>query len=65
MVLEVLCSGASKKYRKLRSVKTGKPVTKAETSSHPHHEDWITPKVYKGTSDREYGWLQWIRKLFS
>ena len=64
-VLEVLCSGASKKYRKLRSVKTGKPVTKAETSSHPHHEEWITPKVYKGTSDREYGLLTWIRKLFS
>jgi hypothetical protein len=26
---------------------------------------WLTPKLYKGTSDRENGLLQWIRKLFS
>ena len=52
-VLEVLCSGAVEKYIKLRSVKTLKPVPKPETSRNPDDEDWITPKVYKGTSDRE------------
>ena len=28
-------------------------------------EEWLGPKVYKGTSDRENGLLQWLRKLFS
>ena len=28
-------------------------------------DDWIEPKLYTGTSDRETGLLQWIRKLFS
>jgi hypothetical protein len=31
----------------------------------PHWRDWLTPILYKGTSDRENGLLQWIRKLFS
>jgi hypothetical protein len=52
-VLEVACSGATENYIKLRSVKTLKPVPKSETSSNPDNEDWITPKIYKGTSDRE------------
>jgi hypothetical protein len=63
-VLEILCSGAIEKYIKLRSVKTVKPVPKSQPTN-PNNEDWITPKVYKGTSDREHGLLQWIRKLFS
>jgi hypothetical protein len=46
-VLEVVCSGATENYIKLRSVKTLKPVIKRK----PTH--WVTPKVYKGTSDRE------------
>jgi hypothetical protein len=58
-VLKVFCSGAIEKYIKLRSVKTLAPVKKPKPSK------WLTPKVYKGTSDREHGWLQWIRKLFS
>ena len=51
-VLEVLCSGAVEKYIKLRSVKTLKPVPKPQPNN-PDNEEWITPKVYKGTSDRE------------
>ena len=51
-VLEVLCSGAIEKYIKIRSVKTLKPVPKPQPGN-PDNEDWITPKVYKGTSDRE------------
>jgi hypothetical protein len=39
-------------YIKLRSVKTLKPVGQSQPAN-PNHEDWITPKVYKGTSDRE------------
>ena len=31
----------------------------------PHWRDWLTPILYTGTSDREHGLLQWIRKLFS
>jgi hypothetical protein len=31
----------------------------------PHWRDWLTPILYKGTSDREHGLLQWIRKMFS
>ena len=31
----------------------------------PHWRDWLTPRVYKGTSDRENRLLSWIRKLFS
>ena len=64
-VLDVTCSGVIQKYIKLRLVKTLKPVLKSETSSNPDNEDWITPKVYTGTSDRENGLLQRIRKLFS
>ena len=59
VVLDVFCSGAKEKYIKLRSVKKLKPVKK------PTPIRWLTPKVYKGTSDREHGLLQWIRKLFS
>jgi hypothetical protein len=51
-VLEVVCSGVIEKYIKLRSVKTLKPVRKSQPAN-PDHEDWITPKVYTGTSDRE------------
>ena len=64
-MLDITCSGVIEKYIKLRSVKTLKPVPTSETSSNPDNEDWITPKVYKGTSDRETGLLQRIRKLFS
>lgn len=46
-VLEVLCSGAIEQYIKLRSVKTLKPVKT------PKPSNWLTPKVYKGTGDRE------------
>jgi hypothetical protein len=49
-VLELFCSGAIKKYIKLRSVKTLKPVPKSQPAN-PAHEDWITPKVYTGTSE--------------
>ena len=31
----------------------------------PNWRDWLMPKVYKGTSDREHGFFQWLRKLFS
>jgi hypothetical protein len=43
-VLEVVCSGAVEKYIKLRSVKTVPPVNKQPGK-------WLTPMVYKGTSD--------------
>ena len=46
-VLEVLCAGDIEQYIKLRSVKTLKSVSK------PKPINWLTPKVYKGTSDRE------------
>ena len=52
-VLEVVCSGATENYIKLRSVKTLKPVSKSETSSNADNEDLKRPKVSKGTSDRE------------
>ena len=51
-VLEVECSGAIEKYIKLRSVTSLKPVGKSQPAN-PDHEDWITPKVSTGTSDRE------------
>ena len=31
----------------------------------PSNGDWLTPLLYTGTSDREHGLLQWIRKLLS
>ena len=51
-VLEICCSGAIQQYIKLCSVTTLKPVGKSHPTN-PEHEDWIMPKVYKGTSDRE------------
>jgi hypothetical protein len=63
-VLDITCSGAIQQYIKLRSVKTLKPVGQSQPAT-PDTEEWITPKVYKGTSDREHGLLQWIRKMFS
>jgi hypothetical protein len=51
-VLEVVCSGATENYIKLRSVKTLKTVPKPQPAN-PDNEDWIMPKLYKGTSDRE------------
>jgi hypothetical protein len=61
-VLEVLCSGAIEQYIKIRSVKTLQPVSKPQPRN-PDNEDWITPKVYKGTSDRETGLLTRLRKM--
>lgn len=58
-VLEVYCSGIIEEYIKLRSVKRLKPVRKRkpgktpEISGNTTNDDWITPKVYKGTSDKE------------
>jgi hypothetical protein len=54
-VLEVHCSGAVEEYLKLRSVKKLKKLKTIEkrkpwNSGTPTHEDWITPKVYKGAS---------------
>jgi hypothetical protein len=49
-VLDIECSGAIQQYIKLRSVKSLKPKSKPATSD---TEEWMTPKVYKGTSDRE------------
>ena len=46
-MLEVLCSGDSETYIKLRSVKTVKPVIKFKPIN------WLTSKSSKGTSDRE------------
>jgi hypothetical protein len=63
-VLDVECSGVVKNYIKLRSVTSLKPVPKSKPAT-SDTEEWITPKVYTGTSDRENGLLQWIRKLFS
>ena len=31
----------------------------------PDRRDWLMPKVYKGTSDRENRFFAWLRKLFS
>ena len=53
--MEVLCSGVVEKYIQLRSVKTLKPVGKPQPADPGSTEDWLTPKVYKGTSDRESG----------
>jgi hypothetical protein len=52
-VLEVVCSGAVEQYIKIRSVRTLKPVPNPHPGNPDSTEDWITPKVYKGTSDRE------------
>ena len=30
-----------------------------------HREEWLKPILYTGTSDREHGFLTWIRNLFS
>ena len=49
-VFEICLKGAKKNYIKLRSVKTLKPVPKSQPSN-PDSEEWITPKVYKGTSE--------------
>jgi hypothetical protein len=46
-------------------------TTPEETDPEPEYPDppsmfgWLTPKLYKGTSDRENRLLQWLRKLFS
>jgi hypothetical protein len=50
-VLELFCSGAIKKYIKLCSVKTLKPVPKSQPANPDDSEDWITPKVYQGASE--------------
>jgi hypothetical protein len=50
------------------SARTDAEVTSLELEDPgppPHWRDWLTPILYKGTSDREHGLLQWIRKLFS
>jgi hypothetical protein len=49
-VFDIECSGVTKQYIKLRSIKSLKPKSKPATSD---TEEWIPPKVYKGTSDRE------------
>jgi hypothetical protein len=41
------------------------PAITIPTFGHSGKDEWLGPKVYKGTSDREHGLLQWIRKLFS
>jgi hypothetical protein len=58
-VLEVYCSGAVEDYIKLRSVKRLKlvrkrtPVKMPETSGNATNDDWVSPILSKGTSDRE------------
>jgi hypothetical protein len=47
-VLEI-CSGAIQRYKNLRSGKRVKPVGKSQPAN-PDKEEWITPKVYTGTS---------------
>jgi hypothetical protein len=37
----------------------------AEYPDPPSMYDWLMPKLFTGTSDREHGLLTWIRKLFS
>ncbi len=49
-VLDVECSGVVKQYIQLRSVTSLKPVGKSQPAT-LDTEEWITPKVYKGTSE--------------
>jgi hypothetical protein len=37
----------------------------SEDPGPPPKSDWLSPILYKGTSDRENRLLTWIRKLFS
>jgi hypothetical protein len=70
-VLEVYCSGAVEDYIKLRSVKRLKPVRKRppvhipDYSGSATNDDWLTPKLYKGTSDQQDGLLQRLKKKFA
>jgi hypothetical protein len=58
-VLDVYCSGAIEEYVKLCSVKRLKPRKKPRGAprtwwnkpGNPDNTDWLTPKLYEGTSD--------------
>jgi hypothetical protein len=59
-VLDVYCSGVIEEYIKLRSVKRLKPRRKTTPGAqrtwwtkpgNPDNTDWLTPKLYEGTSD--------------
>ena len=52
-VLDIECSGVVKQYIKLRFITSLKPVGKSQPANPDNAEEWIAPKVYKGTSDRE------------
>jgi hypothetical protein len=59
------------KYGSEEPLDFSSPSTEPEVTG-PELEDpgpppgfWLTPKPSTGTSDRENGLLQWIRKLFS
>ena len=63
-VLDVHCSGVVEEYIQLRSVKTLKPrrrkpkrgtQPKLNKPGNPDNTDWLTPKLYEGTSDEPPG----------
>ena len=35
------------------------------TFGHSGQEEWLGPKIYTGTSDRENRFFKWLKKLFS
>jgi hypothetical protein len=41
------------------------PAITIPTFGHSRSEEWEGPKLYKGSSDWENGFLKWLRKLFS
>ena len=41
------------------------PAIRIPTFRHSGPEEWVGPKLYTGTSDRENRLIRWIRKLFS
>jgi hypothetical protein len=49
------------------SARTEAEVThpEPEDPGPPPKGDWLTPILYTGTSDRENGFLKWLKKLFS
>jgi hypothetical protein len=41
------------------------PAITIPTFGHSDEEEWLGPKLYTGTSDRENGFLKCLRRLFS
>ena len=72
--MDVHCSGVIEDYIKLRSVKRLKPRKRANPDAPrtwwthpgtPDNTDWLTPKLYKGTSDQQDGLLQRLKEKFA